>query len=181
MCVAVAAALGTFGTAAQATFYAGDFDPFTGTFSLNVSDSCSTDGCTIELLPGLFIDSTVFTCCWTSPGQPVIATNETFSGGNLVAFDSGPIPLSFSNDELSVNRVFGNDALPCDNPSLVFTSTPGFDEQERPGYVAQLVCAGDVSDDAIYHLTRVPEPGTLALILGGLGAAWLTRRRKAAS
>ena len=57
-------------------------------------------------------------------------------------------------------------------------------ENTISGYVAQLVCANDptrVLDDAIYQLTQVPEPGTLALILGGVGAAWLTRRRKAAS
>jgi hypothetical protein len=29
--------------------------------------------------------------------------------------------------------------------------------------------------------TRVPEPGTLGLLLGGVGAAWWARRRKAAA
>jgi hypothetical protein len=187
MCAAVAAALGMFGTATQATFYGGDFDPFTGTFSLDVSDSCNSDSCTIALRPNLFISSTVFNCCWTAPGQPVGATNETFSEGDLVAFDSDLIPLSRINTNTdALLTAFANAPPPCDAPSLGFTSQQGFDMNEQYGYIAQLVCPNDptVWDDARYQLTRlttVPEPGTLALILGGVGAAWLTRRRKAAS
>jgi len=190
MCAAVAAALGGFGTAAQATFYGGDFDPFTGTFSLNVSDVCNSDGCTIDLLPGMFINSTVFGCCLTSPGQSGIGTPFTavFDEGThaLVAFDSALIPLSFI-DEVFVDRVFTNVPTSCDTTSgalsLRFTSTFGTDMNNESGYLAQLVCANNpqtVLDDATYQLARVPEPGTLALILGGIGAGWLTRRRKAA-
>jgi hypothetical protein len=187
MCAAFAAALGMFGTAAQATFYSGDFDPFTGSFSLNVSDSCNSDGCTIDLLSNMFIKSTVFGCCWTSPGQ--LGIGPTSEGtvfdegtGDLIAFDSQLIPLSFFSDD----RLFANDLPPCDNPSLQFTSTFGTDMNGDSGYLAQLVCTSaqgtvTVFDDARYSLTKVPEPGTLALILGGLGAGWLTRRRKVAA
>jgi hypothetical protein len=132
------------------------------------------------LLPNSFIDSSFFGCCWTSPGQPGIGLGgEVFNlDGSLAAFDSGLIQLSL----ISTVELFRlADDLPC-APSLRFTSMPG--ENTISGYVAQLVCANDptrVLDDAIYQLTQVPEPGTLALILGGVGAAWLTRRRKAAS
>jgi hypothetical protein len=34
-------------------------------------------------------------------------------------------------------------------------------------------------DNAIYVTARIPEPGSLGLLVGGIGAAWLTRRRKA--
>jgi hypothetical protein len=184
MCAAAAAALGTFGTVAQATFYGGDFDPFTGTFSLNASNVCNSDNCTIDLGPDMFIDSTVFGCCWTAPGQLGIDIPHTaiFSeGGELVAFDSVLIQLS-NNGVLPT--LFANDLPPCTSPSLRFTNVQGTDLNGDFGYLAQLVCANDpqtVLDDARYQLTRVPEPGTLALILGGVGAAWLTRRRKAAS
>ncbi len=177
-CAALAAAFMMFGTGAQATQYGVVFDPFTGTALLDVT--CG-DGCTIDLLPGTFIDSPdAFGCCWTSPGEPDIGIGgEVFNpDGSLAAFDSAPIPLSLINPGLP-SHLFAN-VVECD-PSLVFTSMLG--ENEISGHIAQLVCTNDptmVLDDAIYRLTRVPEPGTLALILGGVGAFWLTRRRRAA-
>jgi hypothetical protein len=183
MCAAVAAALGMFGTGTQATFYGGDFDPFTGTFSLDVSNICNSNGCTIDLQPNMFVDSTVFGCCWTAPGQPGIGLPDTaiFSeGGDLVAFDSVLIQLSsISTNTDALVTSFVNDLSPCPSPSLMFTNALNGGQG-----IAQLVCSNDpqtVLDNARYQLTRVPEPGTLALILGGVGAAWLTRRRKAAS
>ena len=45
-----------------------------------------------------------------------------------------------------------------------------------PGWIANLF--NNETNNAIYVATAIPEPGTLALLVGGIGAAWLRRRRK---
>jgi len=184
MCAAVAATLGMFGTATQATFYGGDFDPppnhFTGNFLLNVSDSCNSEDCQIDVV-SMFIDSSsTFGPGWVSHGQMNIATNVNFDG-HLISFDSVPVTLFIPSFEGPSQ--FTANAIPC-TPSLSFTETFGTDSLGHTGFIANLECNANnqiVGDNAIYVLRQIPEPGTLALILGGVGAAWLSRRRKAVS
>jgi len=61
-----------------------------------------------------------------------------------------------------------------------FTPTIGDDFFQHHGFLANLGLFDSNNqftsgDTAIY---RIPEPGSLGLLVGGIGAAWLTRRRK---
>jgi hypothetical protein len=49
---------------------------------------------------------------------------------------------------------------------------------QHHGFIANLFNDA-VGDNAIYVAAPIPEPGSLGLLVGGIGAAWLTRRRKA--
>lgn len=182
MSAAFAAALGMFGAGAQATQYGVVFDPptilghFTGGALLDVTGDCGSSEpitCQIDLLSAFIDASSTFGPGWTSQGQTNIATDVLFDG-HLIAFDS--VLIDLFNPEPG--------SIPC-MPSLRFTSTFDPDFLGHQGFIADLECLNadqeNVGDNAVYILAQVPEPGTLALILGGVGAAWLTRRRKAAS
>jgi hypothetical protein len=178
------AVLGMFGTGAQARQYGVVFDPFTGTALLDYN---CPEGCVIDLLNADIV-STVFPGSWVSGPQYDIATGIMSSeGGDLIAFDSIPLLLSPPLTDLifgsDARLIFASDSPPCTTPSLKFTENPSEDASGFRGHEAQLVCGDSLTvyDTATYGLTAVPEPGTLALILGGAGVAWLTRRRKVVS
>jgi hypothetical protein len=183
MCAAAAAALGTFGTATQATLYGGGFDPppatghFTGEFLLDITDSCFqevTEGCQVDLVSLTITSSTTFGGGWFSTGQANIANSASLDGG--LHFDSVEIPLT-SNDFLD-SAFFGLATLDQVNCSPCVQFTTVFDEdffEHGPGWIANLFNAEN--NNAIYVATAIPEPGTLALVLGGIGAAWLRRRK----
>jgi hypothetical protein len=63
-----------------------------------------------------------------------------------------------------------------------FTPTIGDDFFEHHGFLANLGLFDGSEfisgDNAIYVAARIPEPGSLGLLVGGIGAAWLSRRRK---
>jgi len=59
----------------------------------------------------------------------------------------------------------------------MFTPDIGDDFFEHHGFIANLF-SDTVNNNAIYVAAAVPEPGSLGLLVGGIGAAWLTRRRK---
>ncbi len=189
MCAAVAVALGTFGTLAQATFYGGDFDPptitghFTGHFIVNdVNDQClqgNTEGCEIDLISLVITNSGDFGSGDFSTGQTNIASQVSFAGG--LHFLSVPIPLTSPS---FLDLAFAGSgsvaaAVNC-NPCVQFTPTIGDDFFQHHGFLANLGLFDSNNqftsgDTAIY---RIPEPGSLGLLVGGIGAAWLTRRRK---
>jgi hypothetical protein len=184
MCAAVAAAFGTFGTATQATFYGGTFDPptitghFTGTFLLDVTDSCFSEGpCQIDLI-SLFINSGTFGSGWFSDGQENIASSASLDGG--LHFLSVEIPLSNNSFDLVSTALDTLDQVTC-NLCLQFTPDLGDDFFEHHGFIANFGYFNSEflsGDNAIYVAAAVPEPGTLSLLVGGIGAAWLRRRRK---
>ena len=195
ICAAAAAALGTFGTLAQATFYGGDFDPptitghFTGHFVVNdVNDQClagNSEGCEIDLISLVITNSGDFGSGDFSTGQTNIASNVSFVGG--LHFLSVPIPLTspsfIFSDFASVGSGSLAPAVNCD-PCVQFTPTIGDDFFQHHGFLANLGFFDSNNqftsgDTAIYVAARIPEPGSLGLLVGGIGAAWLTRRRKA--
>jgi hypothetical protein len=193
MCAAAAVALGTFGTLAQATFYGGDFDPptitghFTGHFIVNdVNDQClaGSEGCEIDLISLVITNSGDFGMGDFSTGQTNIASNVSFVGG--LHFLSVPIPLT---PEFSDFAFAGSSSVPAAvtcttfNPCVRFTPNIGDDFAGHNGFLANLGVFDSNNqftsgDTAIYVAARIPEPGSLALLVGGIGAAWLTRRRK---
>jgi hypothetical protein len=186
ICAAAAAALGMFGTVAQATFYGGDFDPpdltghFTGRFIVNdVNDGClhPDGGCEIDLISLVITSSGNFGSGEFSGFQANIANNASFVGG--LHFLSVPIPLSspFSDFEFA-SAGFGSlaAAVNC-NPCVQFTPDIGDDFFQHHGFIANLF-NGAVDNNAIYVAAPIPEPGSLGLLVGGIGAAWLARRRK---
>lgn len=184
MCAAVAASFGMFGTASKATFYGGDFDPdvllghFTGHFLINVSDTCNSTSCQIDLISLSITDSGTFGPGWFAAAQTNIGTHVLVDGP-LIAFDSILINLLLPSFEFS-SGIFAS-TIPC-TPSLKFTSEFSTDFNHHSGFIADMECTNssqvNVGDNAVYTLVQVPEPGTLVLLVGGIGAAWLSRRRK---
>jgi len=187
ICAAAAAALGTFGTLAQATFYGGDFDPpditghFTGQFIINdVNDHClsNTDGCQIDLISLVITSSNHFFTDDFSNGQTNIASNVSFEGG--LHFLSVPIPLTSPFSDFGFESAGFSTLAPAVNcsPCVQFTPEIGDDNIfHHHGFIANLFNDA-VGDNAIYVAAPIPEPGSLGLLVGGIGAAWLTRRRK---
>jgi hypothetical protein len=182
MCAAAAAALGTFGTATQATLYGGGFDPppasghFTGDFLLDITDSCFqevTAGCQVDLVSLRITSSTAFGGGWFSTGQANIANSASLDGG--LHFNSVEIPLTGNFFDAAFFGSDTSDQVNC-NPCVQFTTEFTTDFfGHGPGWIANLF--NSENNNAIY--VTVPEPGTLALVVGGIGAAWLRRRRKA--
>ena len=188
ICAAAAAALGMFGTLAQATFYGGDFDPpvitghFTGHFIVNdVNDGClhPDGGCQIDLISLVITNSGDFGIGDFSTGQTNIASGVSFVGG--LHFLSVPIPLTspFSDFEFTSGSLAP--AVNC-NPCVQFTPTIGDDFFLHHGFIANLGFFDSngqfTSGDTAIYVARIPEPGSLGLLIGGVGAAWLARRRK---
>jgi PEP-CTERM motif len=189
MCAALAAALGMFGTAARATFYAGDFDPppepghFVGSFLLDIQDGCNTDGCTINLVSLSITSGTSINGFFMFTGHQDDIALSGASFNPSLNFTSDLIALTGVSSP-GFSRGVGVNAVGGCEAALKFTSTNGNDP-DHPGFVADVgALCGDQfipMGTATYTAVAVPEPATLALILGGLGAGWLQRRRKSAA
>jgi hypothetical protein len=170
LCFALAVALGAFGNLARAAvFYNAVFDPeFTGTVTFSIDDIClaQPDGiypippstCDVDLVFADIVDS--FGNQWTGGPQSDVAIEVVIAGNELIALATGPMFLSGKKED-------------CDGTGVLQFSA--FSTDLEPG--ATFTC-GTV-DTNTYILARAPEPGTLGLIVGALGAGWLARRRRA--
>lgn len=120
----------------------------------------------------------------------VLADSEPFLRG----INSDLIPLVCTGAEilcLNFNWFIQFDSgLP--QSALTFFSASA-DSSDAPGLnnsVTLWQLCGECNDPRVFDvannvtffkITQAPEPGTLALILGGLGAGWLARKRKTAA
>jgi hypothetical protein len=195
LCAFAAIAVLVLSGPAHASLWGGDFDPpditghFTGHFIVNdVNDRCflNLEGCEIDLISLVITNSGDFGSGDFSTGQTNIASNVSFVGG--LHFLSVPIPLTspFSDFELA-SAGLGSlaPAVTC-NPCVMLTPDLGDDFLNHHGFIANLGFFDSNNqftsgDNAIYVTARIPEPGSLGLLVGGIGAAWLTRRRKTAA
>jgi len=178
-CAIVAAAFALGGGAVQAgVIHPIIYDPPNGSGSLQEGDDCtapSSESCTIDLLTTLVTDS--FLNTWELPAPLFdIATGFSFEGG-LVAIQT---PF------FTVNLVSGDGS----GSILTFLAAPVSSEVACPtaqlrlniNNTTDLLNDCNVENHGFYEiLPAVPEPGSMALILGGAGAAWLVRRRKRAA
>jgi hypothetical protein len=195
----VGVAVLTVGSSAFAAYARSRFDPtaFFGDGFFQVSDGClslngsykATSGvvaiqtsCSVGLARAEFdvIDGLDFAHVIYNPVAPDFDPifNVVFEAGRLVGVDSdlfGP---------MSSNTCGGN---LCDYAWFLEWESGQFD----PVYLSQICTAGDGSctpdqfDPRVFTadivtFTNVPEPATLGLILGALGAGWMARRRKIA-
>lgn len=103
----------------------------------------------------------------------VTGLDTSLLGPQLVSFGSiytGPLWLQFVSD------------FRVPDPAFIYTGScsAGDDEDDN----GTSVCTPDTnnpSNPASVTITRVPEPGSLALALGALAAGWFVRRRRSAS
>ena len=183
----------TFAGLAHAVFYGNDFDPitplsFSGHALWQFDDACQTPGfhsastCHLTLLSAT-VDMTA------GPGNsghlnfaPVLpATSQ------LIDFFINASGLLEGIDTNLIGFVF---PAPCTG---ILCGTPwwiqwGVFSDGDPVFLWTGSCSEGCSPDSTFsgeaiHVTftrlgQVPERGTLGLLLGALGAGWLTRRRK---
>jgi hypothetical protein len=182
LCALAAAAVLTLGTPARAAFYSPDFDPeFDGTALFEIGDACllNDDGtysavgaCAVDMIFADMFDTNFPLVHYTSGLQTDIAFQVVIAGNELT---------QFSTSDPILESCFGEF---CTFADLQFFTGCDFVIDESCEPLATLAFDSTVLRDG-YRLIRqtdgVPEPGTLGLILGGVGAAWLARRRKAAA
>jgi hypothetical protein len=198
LAVAVATALGVTAVVASAAPYQGGFDPirFSGQYIINVDPTClDTDGwhanagiCSATLLntfaevTALPTDTPNFNGHLFFAPPSISVSSELFgifvSEGRIDSFDTALLPFVSStpttSDEWWIQFVSGQ--MPC---TICITA---FDTSLRGVYLyansmTAPVAMAQYSGLAI-DLGAIPEPGTLGLMLGALGAGWLARRRR---
>lgn len=104
----------------------------------------------------------------------VTGLDTSLLGPQLVSFGSiytGPLWLQFISD------------FRVPDPAFIYTGscTAGDDEDADNGTSVCTPNTNNPSNPASVTITRVPEPGSLALALGALAAGWFVRRRRSAS
>ena len=194
ICAATLAASAGFGPPAQAIAYDVDFDPpfivgfFGGTAMLDVDPSCLDlgagphsalnlffAGCTIDLTS---VDITMLggnpvNLVYTAEQNPIpVLIGVLGNSDNLIGLSTLPIRLEGPND------IEGGRYDECD-ATLAFT----LGRQFVSGPAVFTTCGdngiqGYSSVATSVTFAQVPEPGTLALLLGGVGAVWTARRRR---
>ena len=187
--LATAATL-TLGGLANAAFYSSSFDPpgplsFTGTGLFQLDDACLlTDGfysaaaCNLTLLSAT-IDMTDTVSLDTGHLDFASVLPNTadmldlfISGGELVGIDTGLIGWEFPSPCTGTL---------CGDPWWIQWGS-GFTD---PVYLYTGSCDGEpcfadlTTSTVATHVTftRVPEPGTISLLLAALGFGWFFRRR----
>ncbi len=196
--------LGAAGGTSQAAIYVGAWDPqfqFTGAFAslgyqgkatFFVPDSClATDGIKADAVcDSSFLNGFVQLYRFPNSGNilatanfgpqspdPVLAVNIV--NGELVGIDTGLIGFQLVTVADNLGTIYAGpvwldfDIGTTGPPGLVFLwlgSCEGFEI---------LTCTPTLKAEipGIVRFTRVPEPGTVGLLFGALGAVWLGRRR----
>jgi len=186
------------GSPAQAKTWVASYDPpaYVGTGTFEVDDACLANdgeytqffGCTIQITGNVSTSPPVDFAAILPDNLCALCTFAVIGGkfagvdtGLIGVLAAGPIGYEF---EFSYNPIYVNlgdaqvlvgvenfvdlyqcskngDGYSCDTETPIY-SAPGTDP---PGFV---------------RFDAVPEPGSLGLILGAMGAGWLARRRKAA-
>lgn len=185
-CVLVLAALALAAGTQAAPIHPIAYDPPTGTGTLNEEDDCSdpeSSTCSIDLLTTLITDS--FGNTWELPAPLLnIATDTAFGESGLFAIQT---PF------FSVSLIAG-DGCGDGCGGIGFTAFAPIVSQQVGCETADfrlnidnttdLVNGCNVENHGIYVIgppLPAPEPGSLALIAGGITAAWAVRRRKRAA
>lgn len=180
--VALAAiALAVGGRPAQAGIWDATYDPlleFAGTAVLNVPDAClavadglHSGGCGIQVISNVTTAPFALNFAGALPSADILS--YVVVGGQLVGVETGIIGPVLAPSETEYWFQF----LTSFNNSVVSN-------------VANLYtdCSDDECDTTAQTTSGVtfarqttPEPGSLGLILGALGAGWWMRRRKTAA
>jgi hypothetical protein len=192
-CIATAAFFAAAGPPVQAGNWGSHFDPLTffGDGLFEVDDSCLLeDG--IYYFPDCNVSLLAVTAELDDGSggtghldfAPVLPSSDIWdiviSGGALVGVDTGLIgfvfPSSCSGDILCGNPWWIQWQSEFGDPVFLYTG----DCFENEGFEC-FPNEFSSAEATNVTFTRVPEPGSLGLLLGALGAGWLTRRRKAAA
>ena len=191
------AAVAIFAVPANAVVYSSGFDPlsFSGTGFFEFDNACeAVDGtytgaeCNVTFLSASVqmvdtdsLDNIIGTGDLNF-GPSILIDAIVISGGLLVGVDSGqfgPAFISSGSGSLSSNTDpwWIQWETELNDPVFLFTGDcfEGCFPNQDPSATALNVTFTRLTDGV------APEPGTLGLILGGVGAAWWARRRKAAA
>lgn len=201
---AVAAALGVAGEPAQAAPYKGIFDPidFSGEYIVDVSPSClaqsngwyaNTGICSASLVSAwALVDSSspepTYMGTLTFAPPAVSSPGQLFGlyvyGGEIDSFDTARLPHvgadPATGDDWEIKFTSGMMPPPpcdlyCDIGGLAAAAV--IDPTQKGVYLYANRVLIDRAD-YIGRAVPVPEPGSLALLLGALGGGWLARRRR---
>jgi len=197
-----AVAVALLGSPAQGKLWTATYDPdaYVGTGTFDVSDAClANDGphqqgdfalCTIRILGNISTMPAVdFISILNDPfGIPLCNSCEyEVLGGKFAGVNTGIIGSVNLNDiddywfEFISSYDFGNNE---NIPPSVSNTVNLYKNNCGPNSDDFLVC-GDPAfaapgPNGFVTFAVVPEPGSLALIVGALGAGWIVRRRKTA-
>jgi len=173
---AFATAVAVLAVPAHAAIYHSTFDPldFLGFANFSVGSNClSPDGlklnngitCTVD-----WLDATV-----TLTNSPSPAT-LTFSYGAFLPSIGAVTAVDILSGELT-----GVVSTPIGPVVIAGDPTPAFNGSfalEFSHAIVNLYRDGVLAATADARFTRVPEPGTLELMLAAVGVAWIARRRQ---
>jgi len=194
-----AAALAIFGVPANAVVYGSGFDPvtFSGTGFFEFDNHCETDNggfgtYTQAQCNVLFLSASV-DMTDTNTGDPghldfgpsTAIFDIIIQGGLLVGVDTDLMGIAFVSTPCSGSLCNNNPwwiqwQSNFNDPVFLYTGT--CTGGEFPSCDPNTFAEGEAPNVTFTRLTDgAPEPGTLGLMLGGVGAAWLARRRKAAA
>lgn len=133
---------------------------------------------TITFAPPVLLDVFVTGLYWVNGVLTAIDTQVLFSVAQTGTFDnpfgytlqyiSGQAPDATGTPRVSVQ---------CSFPTEFSAFSTIYQPQEDPGRCAGLASA-TAEQDPFELVAAVPEPGSLALLVGGLAAGWIVRRHR---